>query len=127
MPIDIETFERPDPADRSRTQAKQVFGFLAANDDKAFRRGEIAAETGIDSDAVSSILSRLEERGLVRHKRPYWAACRERRRTSAVAFGRSVDALNEHLGTEDMDEWRARAAGGPHPSERDDRSEYDDG
>ena len=29
--------------------------------------------TGVDTDAVNAILSRLNERGLVRHKRPYWA------------------------------------------------------
>ena len=47
--------------------------FLDEHDDRAWKAATIAERLGLDTDAVSAILSRLKERGLVRHKRPYWA------------------------------------------------------
>jgi len=45
--------------------------FLDDHDDRAWKAATIAERLGLDTDAVSAIL--LKERGLVRHKRPYWA------------------------------------------------------
>ncbi|SDR39741.1 MarR family transcriptional regulator [Natronobacterium texcoconense] len=118
MPIDIETFERESEFDSERTNAERILSFLLTNDDKAFRRQEIADATDIDPNAVSAVLSRLKERNLVRHKPPYWAVGDRERIRRAVDFSLSLETLNERLGTEDMDEWRDAAADGPHPNER---------
>ncbi|MDQ2051169.1 helix-turn-helix domain-containing protein [Natronolimnohabitans sp. A-GB9] len=123
MPIDIETFERETEFETERTQAERVLSFLVANDDKAFRRQEIADSTDIDPNAVSAVLSRLKDRNLVRHKPPYWAAGERQRIRSAFDFGRSLDALNEQLGTEDMDAWREAGTDANHPGERGDEDE----
>lgn len=106
MPIDIERFEREGEFGSEETHATRILRYLAANDDKAFRRGEIAAETGIDADTVSSVLNRLKTRDLVRHKRPYWAVGDPSRIREASATSDSLAALNDRLGTEDIDEWR---------------------
>ncbi|QLH76722.1 MarR family transcriptional regulator [Halosimplex rubrum] len=109
MPIDIERFEHERDLGSEETHATRILRFLASNDDKAFRRGEIAAETGIDADTVSSVLNRLKTRDLVRHKRPYWAIGDPKRLREASATSDSLAALNDRLGTEDMDEWREAA------------------
>lgn len=118
MPIDIETFERETEFETERTQAERVLSFLVSNDDKAFRRQEIADATDIDPNAVSAVLSRLKERDLVRHKPPYWAAGDPQRIRSAVDLSRSLETLNERLGAEDMDAWREAGSDATHPNER---------
>ncbi|NGM70293.1 MarR family transcriptional regulator [Natronolimnobius sp. AArcel1] len=123
MPIDIETFERESEFDSGTTNAEQILSFLLSNDDKAFRRREIADTTDIDPNAVSAVLSRLKERDLVRHKPPYWAAGDQERIRSAVDFSRSLETLNDTLGSEDMDAWRAASADRSHPAEREDETE----
>jgi DNA-binding IclR family transcriptional regulator len=109
VPIDIERFEDEGDFGSEETHAARILRFLASNDDKAFRRGEIAAETGINADTVSSVLNRLKTRDLVRHKRPYWAVGDPERLRAASATRDSLAALNDRLGTEDMDEWREAA------------------
>ena len=110
MPIDIERFERDGDLGSEDTHATRILEFLAANDDKAFQRGEIAAAVGIDPDTVSSVLNRLKTRDLVRHKRPYWALGDRERLQEASATSESLAALNDRLGTEDMSEWQAASA-----------------
>lgn len=112
VPIDIERFEQEADLGSGETHAIRVLRFLDANDDKAFRRGEIADETGIDPDTVSSVLHRLETRDLVRHKRPYWAIGDADRLREASATSESLAALNDRLGAEDMSEWRDAAERG---------------
>jgi predicted ArsR family transcriptional regulator len=120
MPIDIDTFEREPEFGEEPTQAERVLSFLVSNDDKAFRRGEIADSTGIDPNAVSAILSRLKERNLVRHKPPYWAAGDADRIRTATDLSRSLDALNDGLGTEDMEAWREAGTDTRQSTESDD-------
>ena len=123
MPIDIERFERESDFGDGETHASRVLRFLAGNDDKAFRRSEIADGTDIDPNVVSSVLHRLKERGLVRHKRPYWAVGDEERLAEANALSQSLDTLDAQLGEENMDEWRS--AGNSGLSRPDDQSEND--
>lgn len=118
MPIDIDTFERETEFGAERTHEERILSFLVSNDDKAFRRREIADATGIDPNAVSAVLSRLKERNLVRHKPPYWAAGDRQRVRSAVDLSRSLDSLNEQLGAEDMDAWREAGADARYPDDR---------
>lgn len=125
MPIDIDRFER-ESGFESATQASRVLAFLAANDDRAYRRAEIADATDLDPDVVSSVLSRLEARGLVRHKRPYWAVGDPDRLREASAFSGTVRALDERLGPEDMAEWRNAAASDDEASDEDTPESGDD-
>jgi DNA-binding IclR family transcriptional regulator len=111
VPIDIERFEHEGEFGSEETHATRILRFLASNDDKAFRRGEIAAETDIDPDTASSVLHRLKTRDLVRHKRPYWAVGDPKRLREASATSDSLAALNDRLGAEDMEEWREAAEG----------------
>jgi hypothetical protein len=117
MPIDIETFESESGFDPEETNAERIVRFLARNDDRAFERGEISDATGIDPDAVSAVLSRLKDRDLVRHKPPYWAIGDRERLASATEFRRSLSSLNETLGSENMDDWRAAGADDPGPED----------
>ena len=74
MSVDIEDFEAEDAESLDElTNAERVLAFLAEHDEEAWRPSAIADETGLDLDSVGPTLSRLEERGLVRHKSPYWA------------------------------------------------------
>lgn len=118
MPIDIDTFERESTFEGDEpTNAERILAFLQQNDDKAWTRGEIASGTGLDENVVSSVLNRLKQRNLVRHKSPYWALGDERRIRSAYDFSDTLTALNEQLGEEDMEEWRENAPD-KHPSQR---------
>lgn len=118
MPIDIDTFERESSFENAEsTNAERIVAFLARNDDKAWTRGEIADETGLDPNVVSSVLNRLKRQELVRHKSPYWALGDWQRVRAAYDLRDTVDSLNERLGEEDMDEWRENAPG-EHPSQR---------
>lgn len=76
MPIRIDRFEN-DPEDaldiKEGTQPHTVLTFLAANDEQAFTQSEIHESTDIPRGSVGVVLSRLEERDLVRHQGRYWA------------------------------------------------------
>lgn len=111
MPIDIDTFDRADDEDLGEpTNAERVLGFLVANDEKAFTPAEIAEGTGVKRASIGTVLRRLEERALVRHKGEYWAAGDEDLIRDAYDLHRTIAALDEQLGTEDIDEWAAHAA-----------------
>lgn len=72
MPIDIDRFEDA-TATRAATTSQRIVRFLAANDDRAYRRAEIAEAIDADPETVGTNLTRLKERSLVRHREPYWA------------------------------------------------------
>ena len=58
MPIDRETFENASEDElEGLSVPDQVFGFLAANDDRAFKAQEIASQSGLNEGAVSTALS----------------------------------------------------------------------
>lgn len=88
MPISIDRFEsEPDETlDISvGSQPDRILRFLAERPDQAFRQKEIHEETGINRGSVGAVLSRLEDRGLVRHREPYWAVGKDERLASFVA------------------------------------------
>ena len=65
----------------------------------------IAERLGLDTDAVSAILSRLKERDLVRQKRPYWAITDdEERLQSAYRLHRHHETADEQYGEERLEE-----------------------
>ncbi|GAA0283846.1 MarR family transcriptional regulator [Halobacterium noricense] len=88
MPIGIDRFEddRSDALDvREGTQPHRILRFLAANDDQAFTQTELHEATGIKRGSVGAALSRLEDRGLVRHRGRYWAIGNDDRLASYAA------------------------------------------
>lgn len=88
MPIDIERLDDV-PADvldvQEGTQPHRVLQFLAAHADQAFTQTEIAEGTELDRGSVGVVLSRLDDRGLVRHKGRYWAIAADDRLASYAA------------------------------------------
>ena len=88
MPINIDRFE-DEPEDvldiKEGTQPHTVLTFLAANDEQAFTQTEIHEATEIPRGSVGVVLSRLEERGLVRHRGRYWAIAEDERLASYAA------------------------------------------
>ena len=99
--------------DEGPTNAERVVRFLARNADQAYRAAEIAAATDVNENSVHPVLKRLHDRGLVRHRAPYWAIGDEDRVREAFAFRSVASHLDERLGTENREEWLAAAEEGP--------------
>jgi predicted transcriptional regulator len=101
MPIDIEEFEAGG-TDRPAVPATEaVARFLASNRDAAYTVSELAADLDRTENAVSTALSRLKDRGLVRHRRPYWAITDDERRLETASLTHaSFRALDSTHGPE---------------------------
>ena len=118
MSIDRDTFENTSEDEL----ADQVLGFLAANEERAFKAREIASQIGVDEGAVSTALSRLKNRDLVEHKATYWAVTDDAERLDGYSgYERATELFNDQLGTEDKEAWRERAPQKPHPSVEDEQ------
>ena len=72
MPVDFESYHPTDLPDED-TNGRRILEFLAENPELGFRPGELGEELKIPRGSVGTTLRRLEQRGLVRHKGPYWA------------------------------------------------------
>ncbi len=88
VPINIDRFDE-DPTEvldlQEGTQPYRILQFLAEHDDKAFTQTEIHEATDINRGSVGAVLSRLEDRGLVRHRGRYWAIGEDDRLASYAA------------------------------------------
>src|SRR6056297_3248809 len=104
--IDIDEFEDADADEfEERNDTERIVLFLDEHDDRAWKAATIAERLGLETDAVSSILSRLKERELVRHKRPYWAITDdEERLRSAYRLHRHHQTANDQYGEEQLEE-----------------------
>lgn len=119
MPIRIDEFESDREPGRASVP-KRVVAFLAANDDRAFTRTEIASAIDADPNVVGTALSRLKDRDLVRHRGEYWAVTNDRDRLEAAYdLHAATEALDERDGGIDPDAWDDAAPDEPHPSETD--------
>jgi Mn-dependent DtxR family transcriptional regulator len=100
--IDIDEFEDADSDEfEERNDTERIVLFLDEHDDRAWKAATIAERLGLETDAVSAILSRLKERGLVRHKRPYWAITDDTERLqSAYRLHRHHETADEQYGEE---------------------------
>lgn len=108
IPIDIERFEEdPDAALRTggSTNGDVILGFLATHADQAFTPKEIHPATDIPRGSVGVVLSRLEERDLVRHRGEYWAVSREADVETTLTALSTARTASERLGPEDPEEW----------------------
>jgi predicted transcriptional regulator of viral defense system len=108
VPIDIERFEndaienlRPG----GRTNAEEVLSFLASSPDAAFTPKEIHEATGVARGSVGVVLSRLEEREMVRHRGSYWAIMPDADTAKTLDAIATARVATERLGSEDPDEW----------------------
>ncbi|ELZ44901.1 hypothetical protein C464_12845 [Halorubrum coriense DSM 10284] len=95
MPISIDQFEG-DLGDfleiQEGTQPHRILQFLAEHSDEAFTQTEIHEGTGIKRGSVGAVLSRLEDRSLVRHHGRYWAIAEDDRLASYAAQQRASSA-----------------------------------
>lgn len=120
MPVSIDDFESGDVPD-GPSVPEQVVTHLFTHRDKAYTRSEIAAAIDEDPNAVGTALSRLKNRGLVRHRGNYWAITDDRERVeSAYDLHRVSESLTAGDGGVDPDAWDAAAPDERHPSESDD-------
>lgn len=95
MPIGIDRFEEEPTASldiREGTQPYRILQFLAEHGDQAFTQTEIHEATGIKRGSVGAALSRLEDRGLVRHRGRYWAIGEDDRLASYAAQAQASSA-----------------------------------
>jgi Mn-dependent DtxR family transcriptional regulator len=123
MPISIDTFESDDLPD-GPSVPERVVSFLAANPEQAFTRTEIGTAIDADPDTVSTALSRLHGRDLVRHRGEYWAVTDDEERLhAAYNLHRVQRRLDADDGGIDADAWDATAPDTPHPSETDEEME----
>ena len=104
--IDIDEFENADPDEfEDRNETERIVRFLDENDDRAWKAATIAEQLELESDTVSAILSRLKERGLVRHKRPYWAITDdEERLRAAYRLHRHHETADRQYGEERLED-----------------------
>ena len=108
MPIDIERFEEGSTSDlraSGRTNAETLLSFLAASPDKAYTPKEIHESTSVPRGSVGVVLSRLEDRGLVRHRGDYWAIADDEDIETTLSALSTARAATDRLGPEDPDEW----------------------
>ncbi|WP_331234819.1 helix-turn-helix domain-containing protein [Natronorarus salvus] len=107
MSIDIDRFEEGDPEELEEvSNPERVIAFLFENEDRAWKATEIVRRTGVNENSIHPVLSRLEERGLVRHKGPYWAITDDTDRLRrAYDLHRVTQLFDELYGEEDRDEW----------------------
>ncbi|WP_336328730.1 helix-turn-helix domain-containing protein [Halovenus sp. HT40] len=81
-----------------------ILNFLAANDEQAFTQPEIHEATDIPRGSVSVVLSRLEDRGLVRHRGRYWAITDDKDRLqSAYRLHRRHETADDQYGEERLE------------------------
>lgn len=86
------------------TNAHAILSFLAERPDQGYTPKEIAEGTGVKRGSVGTTLSRLEERGLVRHKGEIWAIGEDDRLAAqgAVYVASSASVTDDYYG-EDSD------------------------
>lgn len=108
MPIDIDRFENDSEEDLRAggpTNAERILSLLAATADQAFTPKEIHERTEVARGSVGVELSRLEERGLVRHRGEYWAIAEDAAVEPTLTSMATARAASDRLGAEDPDEW----------------------
>lgn len=105
MPISIDRFDE-EPTEvldlQEGTHPYRILQFLAENNDQAFTQTEIHEATDIKRGSVGAALSRLEDRGLVRHRGRYWAVGEDDRLASFAAQTQasSASTTDDYYGEE---------------------------
>lgn len=110
MPISSAEFDQYKPPTHHETNAERVIRFLVQNRKQAYKAAEIVDETGINPNSIHPVLTRLEDRGLVRHKEPYWTIGDSTAVRDAFVFHSTAQFLDDELGSESREEWLTAAA-----------------
>lgn len=102
MPVRFDEYD-PDKGrmDLSEgTNAHTILAFLAKHPEMGFAPKEIHEETGINRGSVGVTLSRLENRGLVRHKGDVWTIGDDDRLAAqgAVYVASSASVTDDYYG-----------------------------
>lgn len=111
MPVDFNSY---DPDDHSlhlteNSNAHIILTFLAEHPSQGYTPKEICEKTGIQRGSVGTTLSRLHDRGLVRHKKPYWSIGDDDRLASYGAMVHGLTAADDRFGDEDFGNWQETA------------------
>jgi hypothetical protein len=112
MPVNRDQFEELSEEEEvveEGTNAHRVLEFLLERSDEAFKQGEIAAETEIPRGSISVVLKRLEERGLVGHKRQWWAIAADDRIAAYEGMLSSTRAVADREPDIDVESWKEHA------------------
>lgn len=114
MPIDFEAYSAEGASDSglqltADSNAYAILQFLAAHPDRGFTPKEIAEGADVPRGSVGATLARLEDRGLVRHKEPYWAIGDDDRLGAYAAMLHGLEAAADRFGEEDWGDWQAEA------------------
>jgi DNA-binding transcriptional ArsR family regulator len=120
MPVEFDEYTPEDGSIRftEGSNAYEILSFLARNHGTGYTPKEIHEATGVPRGSVGATLRRLAERGLVRHKEPYWSAAEAERLQAFETAARGQRAAAERLGTEDEALWLEHAED-PRESRRD--------
>lgn len=107
MSIDITQFNERSPEELEEiSNPELVLRFLWENREQAWKAKEITRRTEINENSIHPVLSRLADRGLVRHKGAYWAITDDRERLrQAYDIHRANRLFTDLYGEEDRDEW----------------------
>jgi predicted nucleotidyltransferase/DNA-binding transcriptional ArsR family regulator len=92
MPIDIGRFEDGAGLGEPST-SERIVRFLITHEDQAYTRAELANALDVKPETVGTNLTRLKDRGLVRHREPYWAFAGDRERARKILHERDMDDL----------------------------------
>jgi len=113
MPVDFQEYAEKADLDGLQlgadTNAVQILRFLADDPEQGFRPAEIADRTGIPPGSVRGTLSRLEDRGLVRHAAPYWAIGHDDRLAGAAGTLLGLKAVGERYPDDEFEGWDEHA------------------
>lgn len=111
MPIQFDTYEaEKGQMDLSEgSNAHTILTFLVEHPEHGFTPAEIHDATEIAYGSVGPTLKRLEERGLVRHKAPYWAIGHDDHLATYAGMQSTITAIEERFGAEDPDDWLENA------------------
>lgn len=108
VPIGIDRFEEDDEAELragGHTNGELVLAFLSANSGRAFTPKEVHEEMEIARGSVGVVLSRLEDRGLLRHRGEYWAIAPDADVDTTLSSLATARSTTDRFGPEDPEEW----------------------
>lgn len=107
MPITKDNFDRiSDEGADLDSKADRILDFLIQNEDKAYTKSEIVAETSVTQENVEPALERLKERGSVEHKSDYWRVS-DHRLAVRAATAMTAETARQHDDGEgfDVEKW----------------------
>lgn len=112
MPVDFKSYDPDDHQSLQLTEgtnAHTILGFLTDHPEQGFTPKEISEATDVPRGSVGTTLSRLQDRGLVRHKEPYWAIGDDDRLASYGAMIHGLAAAEDRFGEENFGDWQETA------------------